>query len=135
MLSLLARTKGGRYEHMPLGLTISERAAKRIKEILALENREGYGLRVQVRGGGGSALKYKFDFDTERTGDRAFEKDETKVLIDLKSLVYLNGTELDYQEGLWESSFVIRRPGPKQICGCETSLTACSDAPQVPNIW
>ncbi|MBI2209000.1 MAG: iron-sulfur cluster assembly accessory protein, partial [Deltaproteobacteria bacterium] len=84
-------------------VSITDRAAKRIKEILAAENRDGQGLRLKVVGGGCSGLQYKVDFDMEKAGDRIFEKEGAKVLVDMKSLLYLTGTELDYKEGLMES--------------------------------
>jgi len=74
-------------------------------------------------GGGCSGLQYKLDLDTERAGDRVFEKEGAKVLVDMKSLLYLNGTELDYREGLMESGFVFQNPNVKRSCGCGTSFT------------
>lgn len=108
---------------MAVGVSITDRAARRIKEILAVENREGQGLRLKVIGGGCSGLQYKLDCDTERAGDRIFEKDGAKVLVDMKSLLYLNGLELDYKEGLMESAFVFQNPNVKRSCGCGTSFT------------
>lgn len=108
---------------MAAGVSITDRAAQRIKELVAAENREGQGLRLKVVGGGCSGLQYKMDLDNERAGDRIFKKDGTKVLVDMKSLLYLNGTELDYREGLMESGFVFQNPNVKRSCGCGTSFT------------
>lgn len=108
---------------MAAGVSITDRAAKRIKEILTTENREGQGLRLKVIGGGCSGLQYKLDFDMERAGDRVFEKEGAKVLVDMKSLLYLSGTELDYNEGLMESAFVFQNPNVRRSCGCGTSFT------------
>lgn len=108
---------------MAAGVSITERAAKRIKEIVAAENRQGQGLRLKVVGGGCSGLQYKMDFDTEKAGDRVFEKEGAKVLVDMKSLLYLTGTELDYKEGLMESGFVFQNPNVKRACGCGASFT------------
>lgn len=104
-------------------VSITDRAAKRIKEILAAENRGGQGLRLKVVGGGCSGLQYKVDFDMEKAGDRIFEKEGAKVLVDMKSLLYLTGTELDYKEGLMESGFVFQNPNVKRACGCGASFT------------
>ncbi|MBI1994279.1 MAG: iron-sulfur cluster assembly accessory protein [Deltaproteobacteria bacterium] len=104
-------------------VSITDRAAKRIKEILAAENRDGQGLRLKVVGGGCSGLQYKVDFDMEKAGDRIFEKEGAKVLVDMKSLLYLTGTELDYKEGLMESGFVFQNPNVKRACGCGASFT------------
>lgn len=108
---------------MAAGVSITDRAAKRIKEILAAENRQGQGLRLKVVGGGCSGLQYRVDFDAEKGGDRVFEKDGAKVLVDMKSLLYLTGTELDYKEGLMESGFVFQNPNVKRACGCGASFT------------
>jgi hypothetical protein len=60
---------------MAIGVVLSDRAAARIKEVVAAENREGQGLRVKVVGGGCSGLQYKVDFDRPKTTDKIFEKD------------------------------------------------------------
>ena len=104
-------------------VSITDRAAKRIKEILAAENRDGQGLRLKVVGGGCSGLQYKVDFDMEKAGDRIFEKEGARVLVDMKSLLYLTGTELDYKEGLMESGFIFQNPNVKRACGCGASFT------------
>ena len=108
---------------MALSLNITDPAAKRIKELVAAESKEGQGLRLKIVGGGCSGLQYKLDLDTERAGDRVIEKEGAKVLVDMKSLLYLNGTELDYREGLMESGFVFQNPNVKRSCGCGTSFT------------
>lgn len=107
---------------MASGVTITERAAEKIKELLAAEQKEGQGLRVKVVGGGCSGLQYKVDFDAQRAGDRIFEKEGAKVLVDMKSLLYLNGTELDYKEELMQSGFVFQNPNVKRACGCGASF-------------
>ncbi len=108
---------------MAAGVNITDRAAEKIKEILTAEKREGQGLRLKVVGGGCSGLQYKLDFDAQRTGDRVFEKEGARVLVDLKSLLYLNGMELDYKEELMESGFVFQNPNVKRACGCGASFT------------
>jgi len=108
---------------MPVGVSITERAAERIKELLAAEEKEGQGLRLKIVGGGCSGLQYKLDIDQQKSGDRVFEKAGAKVLVDMKSLLYLSGTELDYKEGLMESGFVFQNPNVKASCGCGTSFT------------
>ena len=108
---------------MATGVSVTERAAARIKELVAAENREGQGLRVKVVGGGCSGLQYKVDFDLPKGTDKVFEKDKAKVLIDMKSLLYLNNTELDYKEELMQSGFVFQNPNVKRACGCGASFT------------
>lgn len=107
---------------MAAGVSITDRAAEKIKELLRAEKREGQGLRLKVVGGGCSGLQNKLDFDAPRAGDKVFEKDAAKVLVDMKSLLYLNGTELDYKETLMESGFVLQNPNVKRSCGCGVSF-------------
>jgi iron-sulfur cluster assembly protein len=108
---------------MAIGLSLTDRAAARIKELIAAENREGQGLRLKVVGGGCSGLQYKVDFDVPKGTDKVFEKDGAKVLVDMKSLLYLAGTELDYKDELMQSGFVFQNPNVKKSCGCGTSFT------------
>jgi len=105
------------------GIGITERAAERIKQLQAAENKDSQGLRLKVVGGGCSGLQYKMDLDLQKPGDRVFEKDGAQVLVDMKSLLYLNGTELDYKEELMQSGFVFQNPNVKRSCGCGTSFT------------
>jgi iron-sulfur cluster assembly protein len=103
-------------------ITITDRAAEKIKEFLAQE-REGRGLRVKLVEGGCSGLEYRLNIDTPDAEDRVFEKDGARVLIDAKSFPHLNGTELDYKNDLMQSGFVFNNPNVKQTCGCGTSFT------------
>ena len=107
---------------MAIGVLLTDRAAARIKEVVAAENREGQGLRVKVVGGGCSGLQYKVDFDQPKAADKIFEKDGAKVLVDMKSLLYLSGTELDYKDELMQSGFVFQNPNVKKACGCGQSF-------------
>jgi len=107
---------------MAVGLTITERAVRRIQELTKEQNREGHGLRIKVVGGGCSGLQYKLDLDAPKSNDRIFEKDGAKVFVDMKSLLYLNGTELDFKESLMESGFVFQNPNVKRTCGCGVSF-------------
>jgi iron-sulfur cluster assembly protein len=108
---------------MVVGVTITDRAAERIKEILSEQGKEGQSLRVKVIGGGCSGLQYKLDLDSPRAGDKVFERQGAKILVDMKSLLYLNGTELDYKDELMETGFVFQNPNVKRTCGCGTSFT------------
>lgn len=108
---------------MATGLSVTARAAARINELVATESRDGQGLRIKVVGGGCSGLQYKVDFDVPKGSDKIFEKDGAKVLVDMKSLLYLTGTELDYKEDLMQSGFVFQNPNVKKSCGCGASFT------------
>ena len=107
---------------MAAGMTISDRAAEKIKQLLPAEKRDVQGLRLKVIGGGCSGLQYKMELDAEKSGDRVFERDGAKVLVDMKSLLYLNGTELDYKDELMQAGFVFQNPNVKRSCGCGTSF-------------
>ncbi|HEY2921913.1 MAG TPA: iron-sulfur cluster assembly accessory protein [Candidatus Binatia bacterium] len=107
---------------MAIGVTLTDRAAARIKELITADSREGQGLRVKVVGGGCSGLQYKVDFDVPKVTDKIFEKDGAKLLVDMKSLLYLTGTELDYKDELMQSGFVFQNPNVKKACGCGASF-------------
>jgi iron-sulfur cluster assembly protein len=104
-------------------ITVSDDAAKKIRSLIDSMNKPEHGLRVKVVGGGCSGLQYKMDLDTARDGDKIFENSGAKVLVDRKSFLYLNGTEVHYEEGLMESGFQLRNPNIKRACGCGASFT------------
>ena len=106
-----------------MAVTLSERAAKHVANYLAKRGK-GIGLRLGVRTSGCSGVAYKLEFaDVLDPDDVAFESHGVKVLIDAKSLPYLDGTELDYaREGLSEG-FKFNNPNVKDACGCGESFT------------
>ena len=104
-------------------IEISENAVKKIHSLVTQQQKEGLGLRVKVVGGGCSGLSYKMDLDVPRDGDRVFERDAAKVLVDRKSFIYLRGTELDYADGLMDSGFKLQNPNVKRSCGCGSSFS------------
>ncbi len=107
---------------MAIGVQITEQAAGRIRELLDGDERDLTGLRLKVVGGGCSGLQYKMDLDDPKPTDRVFEQAGAKVIVDLKSLLYLAGTELDYRETLMEAAFVFQNPNVKRSCGCGASF-------------
>ena len=105
-------------------ITVSDEAASKIQGLLAsMDKPQHYGLRLKVVGGGCSGLQYKMDLDAPREGDKVFENAGAKVLVDRKSFLYLNGTEVHYEESLMESGFKLRNPNIKRSCGCGASFT------------
>ncbi len=106
-----------------MAISLSERAAAKIRSLLEQQHKEGGGLRVKVVGGGCSGLQYKMDLDEERPGDKVFGEAGARILVDRKSFLYLNGTELDYNEGLMQSGFNLHNPNVKRSCGCGASFT------------
>jgi iron-sulfur cluster assembly protein len=107
-------------------VTITENAAKAIKAAMVEENLspEGAYLRVAVRGGGCSGLSYELGFDSEKkVGDIEVEKDGVRMLVDLKSQVFLAGTTLDFTSGLNGKGFVFTNPNASGTCGCGESFS------------
>ena len=104
------------------GITLSDAAVEKIHALMADENAER-GLRIKVIGGGCSGLSYKMDLDEERKGDRTFERDGARVIVDRKSYLYLNGTELDYSDDLMQSGFNLSNPNVSRSCGCGASFS------------
>jgi len=106
-----------------MAITMSEAAADRVTRFL--ENRgSGVGVRLGVKTSGCSGMAYVLEFvDEVNEDDVVFEDRGVKVIIDQKSLVYLDGTELDYgKEGLNEG-FLFNNPNVKDECGCGESFT------------
>jgi iron-sulfur cluster assembly protein len=105
-------------------IQVTPKAIDRIRTTFAREGVTG-GLRLGVLGGGCSGLSYQFKFDTkERPTDKVYEYDGVKIFVDPKSLIYLNGMTLDYQESLIQSGFVFDNPNAKKACGCGTSFSS-----------
>jgi iron-sulfur cluster insertion protein len=107
----------------PTPVTVTERAAKRVAEILASEG-EGTMLRVSVSGGGCSGFQYGFTLDDSRNeDDLVLEKNGVVVLIDAISLEYLAGSQIDFADDLIGSAFKIVNPNATASCGCGTSFS------------
>ena len=107
-------------------IQISEGAARKIRTLMAKQGIDEGGLRVGVKGGGCSCLSYTFAWEREaRFGDEIFEgADGAKIFIDKKSLLYLNGTVLDYDTNLMGKGFVFNNPNEVSACGCGSSFGA-----------
>ncbi len=107
---------------MSTGITVSERAAKRIGEILKGEP-AGTMLRVSVEGGGCSGFQYKFDMERAKAADDlVISHDNAVVLIDPVSVNYMAGSEIDFVDDLIGASFKVKNPQAKASCGCGTSF-------------
>ena len=110
------------------GITFTDTGAQKVQEFLASQGEVAptAGLRVGVKGGGCSGLSYTFGWDRQpRLGDEVFEGPEgAKIYIDKKSLLYLNGTVLDYDTNLISKGFVFNNPNAKTNCGCGSSFGA-----------
>lgn len=105
-------------------MKITDKAKTRIQEIKQESNLDSsYFLRVSVQGGGCSGLSYKLDFDNElKPGDQEFEDNGEKLVLDMKSFLYLAGTELDFSDGLNGKGFQFNNPNATRTCGCGESF-------------
>ena len=104
-------------------ITISERAAGHVRDSL-VHRGKGEGIRVGVRTAGCSGLAYVLEFvDQVDPHDQAFEDHGVKVFVDPKSLVYLDGLEMDFVKNGLNEGFEFRNPNKKGECGCGESFT------------
>jgi iron-sulfur cluster insertion protein len=111
-------------EQMPAPLVFTDNAAKKVKELIEEEGSTDLKLRVFVSGGGCSGFQYGFTFEEEvNDDDTQVQKDSVTLLIDPMSLQYLMGAEIDYQDSLQGSQFVIRNPQATTTCGCGSSFS------------
>src|SRR5262245_4157196 len=106
-------------------ITITDKAAAKVKEIATAESLEGQGLRLRVIGGGCAGFSYDLYFEDQLTDmDEQFESNGVKLYVDPMSFQYLEGTEIDYVEGLHGAGFKFNNPTAKGTCGCGSSFTA-----------
>lgn len=105
-----------------MAITLTEAAAHRVQTFM--DNRgKGIGLRLGVRTTGCSGMAYVLEFvDDLEEGDQVFEDHGVKVIIDAKSLVYLDGTQLDYKKEGLNEGFEFNNPNVKGECGCGESF-------------
>ncbi len=107
-----------------MGLELTPTAASKVKEIMAQQNPQPLGLRVSVVGGGCSGFSYQMNFENQTNGiDKTFEFYGLKVYVDQASLMYLNGTKIDYVESLEGAGFKFENPNVKSTCGCGSSFS------------
>ena len=106
-------------------ISISERAIKEVNRIInEQELPESTVLRVGVKGGGCSGFSYSLGFDdTVQETDQVFEQDGVRVVCDPKSFLYLNGTEVDFEESLMGRGFKFGNPNASKTCGCGESFS------------
>jgi iron-sulfur cluster insertion protein len=104
-------------------ITLSDSAARKVRELIAEEGNAELALRVYINGGGCSGFQYGFAFEEAAEADdlRLIQEGVT-VLVDPISLQYLEGAELDYSESLRGAQFVVRNPNAKTTCGCGSSF-------------
>ena len=104
-------------------VSLSDKAAARILAICSTQGAEKM-LRITVEGGGCSGFQYKFDLvESSSEDDLVVENGGATLLIDELSLMYMNGSEVDYVDDLIGASFQVRNPNATSACGCGTSFT------------
>ena len=109
-----------------MAITLTDKAASKIRKVFE-ENKmpDDACLRVGVKGGGCSGFSYTLDVAGKPADDdEAFESNGVKVVCDPKSYLYLNGTEIDYDDALIAGGFVFNNPNAKASCGCGASFRA-----------
>jgi iron-sulfur cluster assembly protein len=106
-------------------ITLTDNAAKEITRLQKEQERQDQYLRIGVQGGGCSGLMYNMKFD-EEVGeyDKVFDINGIKVVIDMKSALYLKGTTLDFTADLTGGGFKFENPNASRSCGCGASFTA-----------
>lgn len=106
-------------------IAVTEQASAHIRKLMAKQGLAEGGLRVGIKGGGCSGLSYTFSWEKEaRTGDEMFEcPGGAKIFVDKKSLIYLNGTTLEYDPALMGKGLHFVNPNAKASCGCGSSFS------------
>ncbi|WP_369816066.1 MULTISPECIES: iron-sulfur cluster insertion protein ErpA [Chromobacterium] len=109
---------------MPCPINFTDSACAKVQDLIAEEGNPDLKLRVFVTGGGCSGFQYGFTFDEiANEDDTAIERQGVTFLVDPMSYQYLVGAEIDYQESLEGSQFVIRNPNATTTCGCGSSFS------------
>ena len=106
-------------------IELTDNAAKKVKEIQSAEGLEKQGLRLRIIGGGCSGFSYDLFFDDEINDevDELFESHGIPLYVDVMSFTYLDGTQIDYVEGLYGAGFKFNNPTAKSTCGCGSSFS------------
>ncbi len=108
----------------PSKVTITANAVRRIHYLRQKENRPEAALRLRIIAGGCSGMQYRMDLaETARPTDVVIAAEDTRVFVDPKSMVYLQGSTVDYEEDLLGGQFKITNPNAKHACSCGLSFT------------
>ena len=103
-------------------LTITDKAAEHVRHLLSKRS-DTLGLRVGVKSGGCSGMSYIIDYaEEQKPSDEVVEHEGLRIFIDTKAVLYLIGTEMDYEEGQFKEGFVFINPNEKIKCGCGKSF-------------
>ena len=114
----------------PQVMKLTDAAADRVREIMAKAEKPVVGLRVGVKNGGCAGMEYTMEWaDEQKPFDEVVEDKGVKVLIDAKAMMFLLGTEMDYQASALKSGFVFNNPNQVSACGCGESVQLKPAAP------
>src|SRR3984885_508564 len=110
-------------------ITLTDTGAAKVREFLASQSTvaETAGLRVGVRGGGCSGFQYALAFDEQREGDSVFEDKGIRLLVDTPSLPYVEGSTIDFVDGLQGAGFKVENPNVVAACGCGSSFPVAEE--------
>jgi iron-sulfur cluster assembly protein len=115
----------------PKVMTLTDAAATRVQDIIAKSESPVLGLRVGVKNGGCAGMEYTMEWATEaKPYDEVIEEKGVKVLIDPKAILFLLGTEMDYQSSALKSGFTFNNPNQTSACGCGESVQLTPAAAQ-----
>jgi iron-sulfur cluster assembly protein len=118
--------------HRPKVMTLTDAAANRVQAIIAKSESAVLGLRVGVKNGGCAGMEYTMEWATEaKPYDEVIEEKGVKVLIDPKAILFLLGTEMDYQSSALKSGFTFNNPNQTSACGCGESVQLTPAVAQV----
>ena len=108
-----------------MAIMLTKKAEDKVKEIMSEQPEPYAGLRIQVVGGGCSGFSYRMGFDKNFNdqSDAIFEFDGLKVFVDKQSLLYMDGSEVDYIDGLHGAGFKFNNPNSTGSCGCGSSFS------------
>ena len=112
-----------KYE-IPKAISLTDRAAERIKHIMSCAETPKIGVRLGVKNGGCAGMEYTMDYaDARDPLDEVVEDKGVMILIEPKAVLFLLGTEMDYEEGVMSSGFIFNNPNQTDACGCGESVT------------
>ena len=112
-----------KYE-IPKAISLTDRAAERIKHIMLRAETPKIGVRLGVKNGGCAGMEYTMDYaDARDPLDEVVEDKGVMILIEPKAVLFLLGTEMDYEEGVMSSGFIFNNPNQTDACGCGESVT------------
>lgn len=105
-------------------IKLTKNAGDKVKQIIEERDKKPVGIQAGVKGGGCSGFSYYLDFVyEEKEGFKKLESHDVKIFVDMKSYLYLMGTEIDYIDGLSGKGFKFINPNAKRTCGCGESFS------------